>query len=720
MTNETRPTSEQVRLVSSKTGEHILDSYLEASEKGNRTLPDLLDDLFNASGSFYRGSGLYNWKGNYTNGLPYVTGDTFIVPATGSIYVALRNFTASNNQAQEVIDNKISLIFDGSIILTATTSATNAANSATAAATSASSAASSASTATTQASNASTSAAAASGSATAASISATAAQTSATNAANSASAAAASANAASSSQSAAATSATNAATSATAAASSQSTASSAAAASQTSATNSAGSATIALNAASGATTQASNASASATSAATSATNAANSATAAANSASAAAASAASINPANIAITGGTINNATIGATTPASGAFTTLALGGTAITASAAELNYVDGVTSNVQTQLNGKAASSHTHTIANVTNLQTTLDGKAASVHTHAISDVTNLQTQLDGKAASSHTHTIANVTGLQTALDAKAPIADPTLTGTATAPRLRLTDTADVGLTSTGHALQVGLTASFNLALDTNEIQARNNGAASTLILNAAGGNITLGAAGAAVAVPGTLNPTAINLPASCVGTGQILSNAVTAAEIAADAVTSSEIADNAVISSKIATNAVTTTKIADDAITAAKIAAGAVYDDAIAVGNIAVLIGNLTTTSGTTRTLSGLDLASYRTLMIVFRGVSINQHVARQILIGDAAFAFAGSNAADVTRGIAFLNLTDGTFSSTVFSGSTTEQAAGGTGIVRAGRCSITTADTSISVVADAGAAFDAGSILFYGIK
>lgn len=33
------------------------------------------------------------------------------------------------------------------------------------------------------------------------------------------------------------------------------------------------------------------------------------------------------------------------------------------VTATATELNYVDGVTSNIQTQLNGKAASTHTHT---------------------------------------------------------------------------------------------------------------------------------------------------------------------------------------------------------------------------------------------------------------------------------------------------------------------------------------------------------------------
>lgn len=37
------------------------------------------------------------------------------------------------------------------------------------------------------------------------------------------------------------------------------------------------------------------------------------------------------------------------------------------ITATSTELNYCDGVTSNIQTQLNNKAASSHTHTLANL-----------------------------------------------------------------------------------------------------------------------------------------------------------------------------------------------------------------------------------------------------------------------------------------------------------------------------------------------------------------
>lgn len=129
-------------------------------------------------------------------------------------------------------------------------------------------------------------------------------------------------------------------------------------------------------------------------------------------------------------------------------------------------------------------APSSHTHAIADVTNLQTTLDGKAStshshtldglsdvntsgvqegygliyqsgswvvaeieatggfsgdygdltnipstfapSAHTHAQSEITGLVSALAGKAALSHAHSISEVTGLQTALDGKASNAD------------------------------------------------------------------------------------------------------------------------------------------------------------------------------------------------------------------------------------------------------------------------------------------------------
>ena len=67
---------------------------------------------------------------------------------------------------------------------------------------------------------------------------------------------------------------------------------------------------------------------------------------------------------------------------------------------------------------VDGKTDSGHTHTIANITNLQTTLDGKAAKSHTHTVSEISdltvtaaelnymdgvtsNVQTQIDSKQA-------------------------------------------------------------------------------------------------------------------------------------------------------------------------------------------------------------------------------------------------------------------------------------------------------------------------------
>lgn len=54
-----------------------------------------------------------------------------------------------------------------------------------------------------------------------------------------------------------------------------------------------------------------------------------------------------------------------GSETSVTDANTTYTLSSFGVTATAAELNYMDGVTSNVQTQLNGKAASNHSHSTA-------------------------------------------------------------------------------------------------------------------------------------------------------------------------------------------------------------------------------------------------------------------------------------------------------------------------------------------------------------------
>ena len=104
-----------------------------------------------------------------------------------------------------------------------------------------------------------------------------------------------------------------------------------------------------------------------------------------------------------------------GATT-SSGALSNLGL-----TATATELNYVDGVTSNIQTQLNGKASSSHNHSASNITSgtlpiarggtgatttseVLTNLGLTATATELNYVDGVTsNIQTQLNEKALSS-----------------------------------------------------------------------------------------------------------------------------------------------------------------------------------------------------------------------------------------------------------------------------------------------------------------------------
>ena len=93
------------------------------------------------------------------------------------------------------------------------------------------------------------------------------------------------------------------------------------------------------------------------------------------------------------------------------------------------ELGYLDGVTSSIQTQLNGKAASSHTHTKSQITDFPTsiknptfitvqlnsgTTEGTNKFTYDGSAAKTINITPSRIGAAASSHTHSYSQITGL------------------------------------------------------------------------------------------------------------------------------------------------------------------------------------------------------------------------------------------------------------------------------------------------------------------
>jgi hypothetical protein len=189
---------------------------------------------------------------------------------------------------------------------------------------------------------------------------------------------------------------------------------------------------------------------------------------------------------------------------------------------------------SQVDTLLSGKANTSHSHAVSDVTGLQTSLDAKAplaspaltgtpsaptptagdnttklattafvqnavSSSAVAALDDIgdVTITTPADnevlaynsgtgtfinqtaseaGLAATSHSHAIANVTGLQGALDGKAPLASPSLTGTPLAPTAAAaTNTTQIATTAFVQAAITALVDGAPGAIDTlNELAA------------------------------------------------------------------------------------------------------------------------------------------------------------------------------------------------------------------------------------------------------
>lgn len=210
---------------------------------------------------------------------------------------------------------------------------------------------------------------------------------------------------------------------------------------------------------------------------------------------------------------------------------TTYSLSSFGVTATATELNYMDGVTSNVQTQLNGKAASSHSHSNATTS---------AAGFLPKLGGGTTNFL-RADGtwaKPPDTNT-TYSNMTGATSSDAGKAGLVPAPAAGKQTS-FLRGDGTWVVPTNTT-----------YGLASTTaNGLLRQLNGSTSQFMRG-----------------DGTWATPTATIADGSITSAKLATDAVTAAKIATNAVTADGIAAGAVGTSELASNAVTLAKLGSD---------------------------------------------------------------------------------------------------------------------------------------------------------
>lgn len=139
---QTRPRLEQIVFKSAKTGAHNIDTYLEAAEIGNRTLAQLMGDLFDTNGNFapedilpefridqtggqtklqYRTDatnpwedliGFFNDRGAFATGVAYNALDlvSITVGSTTDLYIVKSDLSAFNSQTDFINSASTQLI----------------------------------------------------------------------------------------------------------------------------------------------------------------------------------------------------------------------------------------------------------------------------------------------------------------------------------------------------------------------------------------------------------------------------------------------------------------------------------------------------------------------------------------------------------------------------------------------------------------------------------
>ena len=129
-------------------------------------------------------------------------------------------------------------------------------------------------------------------------------------------------------------------------------------------------------------------------------------------------------------------------------------------------------------------------------------------------------------------------------------------------------------------------------------------------------------------------------------------------------------------------------------------------------------ATLLGTIATTSGSSVTLSGLDLTGYTHLQLIIDGVSSDQASQSYARLNNIRFFHVtSSGSTDYITGSAFVHIPTGVFwfvGGLIYSG-----APDGLGRTQGGASGLTSASTSITITLEVGN-FDAGSIKVYGVS
>jgi hypothetical protein len=125
--------------------------------------------------------------------------------------------------------------------------------------------------------------------------------------------------------------------------------------------------------------------------------------------------------------------------------------------------------------------------------------------------------------------------------------------------------------------------------------------------------------------------------------------------------------------------------------------------------------VLLGTLTTTSGSTQTLSGLVLTDYKFIFMTFNAVSMSAATYFRVGGGSGPRSYATSGSGDSLNGHCNIDLQNGIGSLSTSETGTTVAA----GLFSANLTGFTNASTSVSITTNTGT-FDAGSVRIYGVK